>query len=135
MTFPKSILSIISKNSQKTKSSRREVFYRKGVLTNFTKFIGKHLCQSLFFNKVAGLRPVFSVNFVKFLRTPLFTEHLWATASETRKKQPVKEGGLRSMKISKNTSLCFILNLFSMGTKKPPFPYQFFPCNFSKSRN
>ena len=26
----------------------------KGVLRNFTKFKGKHLCQSLFFNKVAG---------------------------------------------------------------------------------
>ena len=30
---------------------------KKGVLKNFTKFTGKHLCQSLFFNKVAGLRP------------------------------------------------------------------------------
>ena len=30
---------------------------KKGVLRNFTKFTGKHLCQSLFFNKVAGLRP------------------------------------------------------------------------------
>ena len=27
------------------------------VLKNFTKFTGKHLCQSLFFNKVAGLGP------------------------------------------------------------------------------
>ena len=32
-----------------------EVFYKKGVLKNFAKFTGKHLCQSLFFNKVAGL--------------------------------------------------------------------------------
>ena len=31
-----------------------EVFCRKGVLRNFAKFTGKHLCQSLFFNKVAG---------------------------------------------------------------------------------
>ena len=37
-------------------SSRPEVFCKKGVLSNFTKFTGKHLCQSLFFNKVAGLR-------------------------------------------------------------------------------
>ena len=36
--------------------SRPEVFCKKGVLRNFTKFTGKHLCQSLFFNKVAGLR-------------------------------------------------------------------------------
>ena len=51
------------------------------VLRNFAKFIGKHLCQSLIFNKVAGLRPAtllkgrlwhrcFPMNFVKFLRTP-----------------------------------------------------------------
>ena len=30
---------------------------RKGVLRNLTKFAGKHLCQSLFFNKIASLRP------------------------------------------------------------------------------
>ena len=29
---------------------------KKGVLTNFTEFTGKHLYQSLRFNKVAGLR-------------------------------------------------------------------------------
>ena len=29
----------------------------RGVLRNFAKFTGKHLCQSLFLNKVAGLRP------------------------------------------------------------------------------
>ena len=53
---------------------------KTGVLRNFTKFTGKYLCQSLFFNKVTGVRPAtffqkrlwhgcFSVNFVKFLRT------------------------------------------------------------------
>ena len=36
------------------RSSRPEVFCEKGVLRNFAKFTGKHLCQSLFFNKVAG---------------------------------------------------------------------------------
>ena len=29
---------------------------KKGFLRNFAKFTGKHLCQSLFFNKVAGIR-------------------------------------------------------------------------------
>ena len=28
----------------------------KSVLKNFAKLTGKHLCRSLFFNKVAGLR-------------------------------------------------------------------------------
>ena len=30
---------------------------KKGALKNFTKFTGKHLYQSLFFNKVTDLRP------------------------------------------------------------------------------
>ena len=30
---------------------------KKVVLKNFAKFTGKHQCQSLFFNKVAALRP------------------------------------------------------------------------------
>ena len=58
-----------------------EVFRKRGVFKNLTKFAGKHLCQSLSFNKVAGLRPeislkkklwhrCFPVNFAKFLRTP-----------------------------------------------------------------
>ena len=40
-----------------SRSSRPEVFCKKGALKNFTTFTGKYLCQSLFFNKVAGLRP------------------------------------------------------------------------------
>ena len=44
------ILSFISR------SNRLEVFCKKDVLKNFAKFTGKQLCQSLFFNKVAGLR-------------------------------------------------------------------------------
>ena len=49
-----------------------EVFCKKGVLKNFAKFTGKNQCESLFFNKVVGLkkRPwhrCFPVNFAKFL--------------------------------------------------------------------
>ena len=44
---------------------------QKCALRNFAKFTGKHLCQSLFLNKVAGLWDrCFLVNFRKFLRTP-----------------------------------------------------------------
>ena len=45
---------------------------KKGVFKSFAKFAGKHLCQSLLFNKVAGHRSVFRcfpVNFAKFKRT------------------------------------------------------------------
>ena len=72
---------------QKYRSSRLEVFCRKGVLRNFEKFTGKYLRQSLLFHKVAGPRIVtllkkrswyrcFPVNFSKFLKTPSVTEHL-----------------------------------------------------------
>ena len=37
-------------------SSRPEVLCKKGVVRNFTKFTGKQLCQTLYFNKVAGLQ-------------------------------------------------------------------------------
>ena len=43
------------------RSSHRRCFVSKGVLRNFAKFAGKHLCQSLFFNKVAGLWATASV--------------------------------------------------------------------------
>ena len=55
----KSIASHFHMNTIKSKfriifrSSRPDVFFEKGVLKNFAKFKGKHLCQSLFFNKVA----------------------------------------------------------------------------------
>ena len=39
------------------RSSRTEEFCKKGVTRDFVKFTGKHLCQSLIFNKVAGLWP------------------------------------------------------------------------------
>ena len=73
--------------SRTCRSSRLKVFCKKAVLKNFAKFTGKHLCQSLFFNKVADLRPAtllkkrlwhrcFPVDFAKLLRTPFFTEYL-----------------------------------------------------------
>ena len=58
------------------RSSRPGVFCEKGVLRNFAKFTGKHLCQRLFFNKVAGRGLVFSCEFCEisknnfFYRTP-----------------------------------------------------------------
>ena len=36
----------------------RRCSVKKTVLKNFGKFTAKHLCQNLFFNKVAGLSPV-----------------------------------------------------------------------------
>ena len=72
------------------RSSRSEVFCKKGGLRNFVKFTGKHLCQSLFFNEGPQ-----ACNFIK-KETPaqmfpcesfetfinnFFTKHLSMTAS------------------------------------------------------
>ena len=63
------------------RSSHQRCFVRKGVLRNLESFTVKHLCQSLFFNKVTRLMSAtllkkwlwhrcFSVNFAKLLGTP-----------------------------------------------------------------
>ena len=39
-----------------------KVFYKKGILKNFKKFTGKHLCQSLSLNKVTDLSPATLLN-------------------------------------------------------------------------
>ena len=52
---------------------------KKGVLRNFAKFTGKDLCQSVFFNNVAGL---FSCEFFEISKNASFTEHICTTASD-----------------------------------------------------
>ena len=82
------MICLISAIIIKFRSSRPEVFPKKVALKSIAKLTGNHLCQSFFFNKVAGLRPTtlskkrlwhrcFLVNFAKFLRAPFFIEHLW----------------------------------------------------------
>ena len=58
------------------KSSNRRCSTKEDVLRNFAKSTGKHLCQSLFFDKLAGFwkknlrHRCFPMNFAKFLRLP-----------------------------------------------------------------
>ena len=62
------------------RSSYRRCFVKKGVLRNFAKLTGKHLCQSLFFNKVADLYGeiyVFSPNAEKCRSVTLLKKSLW----------------------------------------------------------
>ena len=74
-----------SRHCVRVRRSHQRCSVKICVLRNFT---GKHLCQSLFLNKVSGLRlatlfikklwhKCFPVNFVKFLRTPFYIERLW----------------------------------------------------------
>ena len=72
------------------RSNHQRCSAKKSVLRNFTKFAGKHLCRSLFFNKVADLAcnvieketpaQVFSCEFCGISENNFFTEHLWTTA-------------------------------------------------------
>ena len=70
-----------------TEAVVRRCSVKKVFIKTFTKFTGKHLYQSFFLNKVVGLRfgtlfkkrlwyRCFHVNYAKFLRTPIFIEHL-----------------------------------------------------------
>ena len=69
------------------RSSHQRYFVRKGLLKNFAKFTGKHLCQSLFLImfqappetllKKRLWHRCFPVNFAKFLKASFLTEHLW----------------------------------------------------------
>ena len=73
--------SIYKHASSTTEAAPEMVFFKKGVVKNFAKFL---------LNKVPGLHVTllkrrlrhrcFSVNFAKFLRTLFFTERLQATA-------------------------------------------------------
>ena len=68
------------------RSSHRRRSIEKNVLKNFAKFTGKHLCQSLIFDKVAGIGPVtllkkrltqaqeFSCEFCEIFKNTFFTE-------------------------------------------------------------
>ena len=69
-----------------------EVFYKKVILKNFAIFKEKHLCWSHFFLLPKGAcnfikkrlqHRCFTVNFHKFLRTPILKKHLWTPASKS----------------------------------------------------
>ena len=86
--------------TRKNRSNHQRCSGRKGVFRNSAKFTGRHLCQSLYFNKVAGLRPApllkqrhwyrcFPVNFTKFLRTP-FLQNTSRQLLLKEQKQPLK---------------------------------------------
>ena len=76
---------------RKEEAVAQTCFVKKGVLRNFAKFTGKHLCQSLFFNKVAGLKScnytkkdtlaqVFSGDFCEISKNVIFYRTLLVTA-------------------------------------------------------
>ena len=86
---------------------------KKGVLGNFAKFTGTHLCQSLFFNKVEDLRPatllkkttlaqVYSCEFCEISKNAFFREHFWASAfiSQTQRHNQILQRKGKTKKVS-----------------------------------
>ena len=74
----------VSLRLSKARSSHRRCSVRKGILKNFAKFTGKHLCQSLFFNKVTLAR-AFSCEFCEISENTFSTEHLWKTVFQRKR--------------------------------------------------
>ena len=78
-----------------TRSSRREVFSKKGALRNFAKFTGKHLCQRLFliklqaktcsFIKKESLAQVFSCEFCEISKNTFSYRTPPVAASDSRR--------------------------------------------------
>ena len=62
------------------RSSHQRCSMKKGVLRNFAKFTGKHLCQSNYIKKET-LAQVFSCEFCGLSKNTFFAEQLKATAS------------------------------------------------------
>ena len=77
-------LLLIFKFAEQLQKQPPKVFFEESLIRNFAKFEGKHLCESLFFNKVVGLSPatllkvtlaqVFSCEFYK---TPFLQNSSW----------------------------------------------------------
>ena len=101
---------------------------RKGVLTNFANFTGKHLCQSLFLIKLQAsasksikketLAQLFSCEVYKIYKNTFFIKHHWATASETS----VIKTSVRKLNTMRKACLCINLCFntinWSMGKKE-----------------
>ena len=73
--------------------SHQRCSIKKSYLKNFTKFTGKHLCQSLLFNKVAGLGPATLLKRdagTGVFKNNCFIEHLQMTLSASTLAQLAK---------------------------------------------
>ena len=108
------------------------MFCKKGVFRNFAKYTGKHLCQRLFFNKVAEackketLAQVF-LNFAKFLRTLFFRTPPVTASVDSRNDETrfdlwsyfIMRSYLMNVTVSSGEALwfIFIITSFSMRNK------------------
>ena len=81
---------------------------KKVLLKILQNFQEKHLCQSLFFNKVT--KETLALNFAKFLRTPIFIEHLlWLLLNILKTVQTNSQTGIFDRQNIVNVSLSSLI--------------------------
>ena len=91
------------------------MFRKKGVLRNFAKFTGKHLClRPASLLKKRLWHRCFLLNFVKFLRTLFFIEHLWWLLLIFLEKSNFKS--LKNKKIIKEQRLSTVTETFLLNS-------------------
>ena len=109
------------------RSSHRSCSLRKGVLRNFAKFRGKQLCQSLFFNKVAGLdlwHRCFPVKFCEISKNTFFYRTCPVAVSEKLAFFEVSQVGLGGA-IETPFLTCLIFIKFEANLTQSNFEYKF----------
>ena len=134
------------------RSRHPDVFCEKGVLRNFTKFTGKHVCQVPFFNKFADLKPAALSKKrlwhrcfpAKFLQTPSLTEHVrWLLLScrvqvsrhtfrSSQRRCSLRKGVLRNFIKFIGKQLCQSLLFNEVAGLRPQVWHWCFPVNFVK---
>ena len=102
---------VICRSFSSIRSIHRMCSVRKGVLRNFAKFTGKHLCQSLFFKKET-LAQVFSCEICDISKNTFFTEHLWATAFVVWTRSKIKKSKILNSNI--HAHVCERISCYSM---------------------
>ena len=118
------------------------MFCRKDFLRNFTIFRRKHLCYSLFFNEIAGLRPAillkerlwhkcFPVNFAKFLRTPFLQNTSGNCFCSDILNSQRQTYDISRKSISKQDKLVELLDLCPKQKNHPMFSYDWFKLEMS----
>ena len=100
---PQVLSSVLLHSTWIRSSSHQRGSVRKGVLRNFAKFTGKHQCQSLFFNKVAGLSLVTSRENIKYVAKLSFNDEC-----PFSKELFIVEMGKTKTKIKSRVKLCYM---------------------------
>ena len=111
------------------RSSRLQIFFKIGILKNFTNFTGKYLCRSLFVAKLRALRPFLRWYFLENTSGGCFWQwEFWKQCSQETDftvSQSLKcLLGLRKLRSSKNTEILQDVLVLPIASWKSIFYYE-----------